>query len=75
MERDMLTTMKNYSEEQPETLEAMLNIFETIRQTEQQWEKSIRSLPAYQRTRAKFIASARKKRNQVRKRDVPVSDF
>ena len=70
----MLTTMKNFSEEQPETLETMLNIFGTIRQTERQWEYSIRSLPAYQRTRAKFIESVRKKRNQVRKRDVQVSE-
>ena len=71
----MLTIMKNFSEEQPESLEEMIHVFGTIRNTEREWEKSIRSLPAYQRTRAKFIDCVRKKRNQVRKRDVQVSDF
>ena len=66
--------MKNFTEEQPETLEAMLHIFRTIRQTETQWEDSIRSMPAYQRTRANFIESVRKKREQARKPDVEVSE-
>ena len=70
----MLTAMKNFTEEQPETLEAMLHIFRTIRRTEEQWENSIRSMPAYQRTRSNFIESVRKKQEQVHKPDGEVSE-
>jgi len=72
---DMLTAMKNFIEEQPETLvEAMLHIFRTIRRTEEQWENSVRSTPAYQQVRANFIKSIQKKREQVHKPDGEVSE-
>ena len=73
-EMDMLTAMKNFTEEQPETLKTMLNVFRIMRQTEGQLENSVRSMPAYQRTRANFIESVRQKQKQIHKPNVEVSE-
>jgi len=70
----MLTTMKNVLEERTQDLEDMLHVLGTIRHMERRSEISVRSLPADQRTRANFIEAVRKKREEVRKPDVEVSE-